>query len=172
MLSWHSHIDGSSGKLARRWRLICCGLHRCASSSRDQLAQLGVGVDAALVAAGPAGGRLPVGVERAGSRRPAVALRRSSREIVEGARPSRRAICRMLRPCVAQVGDLDPLVLGQVPGADLADGQPVQRLARTRRPGRGGRSCSRGPSCSPVVRETPTSRAAATDAPAPARAAP
>ena len=125
---------GRPGNVRRRCRLICCGLHRCDNSSPITRGELEL-VSTRRRCDAPAE-RSRGGAPRTGDTLPAAtALRRSSREIVDGARPSRRAISARSHPQV-QIGDLDPLVLGQEPRADLAHAQPVQAEARTRRPRR------------------------------------
>jgi hypothetical protein len=58
---------------------------------------------------------------------PAVALRRSSREIVDGARPSPSCDLTPAHTGAIKIRDLDALILGEEPGADLAHRQPIQR---------------------------------------------
>src|SRR5215208_6424431 len=125
MLSGHNHMPGCSGKLRRRWRLICCGLHRCDKSSATISPSAGNGFETSPVMAGSSYGRVAVGVERAvntGSGRVAAQLRRDRRR--RPPQPARDLSDAQTR--VSKARELNPLVLRQEPRADLAHGQPFE----------------------------------------------
>ena len=125
----------------------------------DEAAQLGVGLHATPMMASPASDGTAVCLERvvvpawaavaaqlARDRR-----RRSSQLGCDGADASARAV---------KISDLEPLVLRQVAGADLAHGQTVQRWDE---PDHLAVAVGLVTACpvAPDVRDTPTSRAAA-----------
>jgi hypothetical protein len=126
---------------------------------RDQLPQFAVALDASPMIAGTTRGRAPVGIERTVT----PTLGRVAAQLPRHCRGCPTQPIRDLPDAqarVAQIGNLDPLVLRQEPRADLTHSQPLQHryepddltvavgLVTTR------------PVVS-VVRETPTSRAAA-----------
>jgi hypothetical protein len=91
----------------------------------DMPPELGIGVDATTMTPGPARRRCPVSVGRAVPRAGA----RVAAQLAGDRRGRTTHPVRDLpdaQPGMAQIGDLDPLVLGEVPTADLTHRQTLQ----------------------------------------------
>ena len=124
MLSWHSHIAGWPGNRSRSWRLICCGLHRWARNSATSRRNSPLAsIRRRWLQARR--GRVAVSLERpvADGYGVAAQLTRDRRRCP--AQPASDLPDAQAR--VPQISDLDPLVLRQIPRADLTHGQPLQR---------------------------------------------